>query len=421
MNSTNQKELIKQYSKRILLSRFRILDKNGFYGILLMHTKFELDSSCKTAYTDGYKICFSPKFMDQLSDKELDFVMMHEILHIVLKHCFRGSKVDNDIFNIACDIVVNSNILYSNNMDLSTITIGKYGISMHLINGEEGYKYTAEEVYEKLIKNGIKSSKGSNNGNDSGNSDGSAPGTIEEDASFDDHSHWSADVTEEDEFVMDEWEQRMIQAADMISVREPSVGTGKIPLAAERVVGELRNPTVDWKTLLQTFLSFEIGDYSFLPPDRRLDGPFFMPDFNGEIENEEDPKGVYFMIDTSGSISDNDIITAYSEIKGALEQFPSLKGYLGFFDAFLYGPTEFENVDDLIKIRPKGGGGTSFFVIFDYIRTLEEKPKAIVILTDGYAPFPSESARMDIPVIWLINNDKVTPPWGTVARMISKK
>ena len=141
-------EKIKEYNKRLLLSRMRILLNNGFYGLLLMHMILALDENCETAATDGYRIYFGPNFLDELSDNELDFVMMHEILHVVLQHCLREGDRNTERFNIACDIVVNSNILLSNNMDSKSITLKKYGESMHLTpNKDEGYKYTAEEVY----------------------------------------------------------------------------------------------------------------------------------------------------------------------------------------------------------------------------------------------------------------------------------
>ena len=38
-------------------------------------------------------------------------------------------------------------------------------------------------------------------------------------------------------------------------------------------------------------------------------------------------------------------------------------------------------------------------------------------LTDGYAPFPQEKLSMGIPVLWLLNNEEVDPPWGKVARI----
>ena len=144
------------YLKRLLFSRLRLLMNHGFYGLLLMHTTLSIDESEETAYTDGDKIVFGTSFLDDLSDSEVDFIMMHEIMHIVLSHCFRygknKSEEDNYLFNIACDIVVNSNILKSNNMDLKTITLGKYGESMHLApNNSEGYNYTAEEVYDASL------------------------------------------------------------------------------------------------------------------------------------------------------------------------------------------------------------------------------------------------------------------------------
>ena len=150
MELSNEK--IKEYVRRLLLSRMRILCNNGFYGLLLMHMTFAIDEDCETAATNGKRIYFGPGFLDELSDSELDFVMMHEILHVVLQHCTRQNDRVNDIFNIACDIVVNSNILWSMNMDKRAITLRRYGESMHVApDGKEGYIYTAEQVYEMLL------------------------------------------------------------------------------------------------------------------------------------------------------------------------------------------------------------------------------------------------------------------------------
>ena len=107
------------------MSKLRLLYENGFYGVLLSHMKFSIDEECETAYTDGERIAFSPAFMDQLSDPQLDFVLMHEVLHVALLHCFRTGDRQSDLFNIACDIVVNSNIKHSKNDKDSDITLKK--------------------------------------------------------------------------------------------------------------------------------------------------------------------------------------------------------------------------------------------------------------------------------------------------------
>ena len=423
------------YSRRVLTSRLRLLSTHGFFGLLLMHMKYSLDETVDTACTDGQTIIFGPTFLDEISDNELDFVMMHEIMHVALQHCLRGDKKNHEAFNIACDIVVNSNILLENNMNISSITLKKYGESMHLVpNGDEGHKYTAEEVY-KMLPNSLKkecgnaaggNSDGSGGGNQSASnqsgagaakkrSQGSSGGTKSTGAVWDDHSKWGK--YENDPSMKDVWAKRVIEAAEAISVRDPSNARGMLPRFAQRILQELAKPQTDWKTILNDFIQEEICDYSFSPPDRRFDdGAFFLPDFNDKEDIVED---ILFMIDTSGSMSDKMITAAYSEIKGAIDQFDGkLKGWLGFFDAVVIEPKPFESEDEFNVIRPVGGGGTSFNVIFDYVSTKMEKlPASIIILTDGYAPFPSEQRAMGIPVLWLLNNEKVEPPWGKIARI----
>lgn len=113
------------------------------------------------------------------------------------------------------------------------------------------------------------------------------------------------------------------------------------------------------------------------------------------------------------------ITAAYSEVKGAIDEFNGkISGWLGYFDAEVVKPQPFNNEAELKKIRAFGGGGTSFAVIFEYIRHMTDKtPASIIILTDGYAPFPQERVAGGIPVLWLLNNDNINPPWGKTARI----
>ena len=449
----------REATRRLLLSRMRILCNNGFYGLLLMHMKFSLDESAETAYTDGERIAFGPDFLDDLSDGELDFVMMHEILHVVLQHVTRGKGFDNEAFNIACDIVVNSNILLSLGMDRKKITLAKYGEAMNIApDGKNGYEYSAEEVYEMLPKSLKHQKSGGSGEGDGGNGGGSGSGSSGEGdgkhgsggsggkgdgkgktggavmgravrrvggaqaaGTWDDHTRWG--MIEEDEHYHEAWVKRLEDAAEAISIRDPSNSRGLMPAFAKRLLEELHGGSgLNWRELLCNFVQEEVNDYSFSPPDRRYgDSDFFLPDFN---DSDEQVRNILFMIDTSGSMSDKMITDAYSEIAAAIDQFGGkLQGWLGFFDAAIIEPQRFVGVDEMVVIRPAGGGGTDFGIIFEYVRDhmKDEPPVSIVILTDGYAPFPPERMAMDIPVLWLINNEDVTPPWGKVARIVYKK
>lgn len=393
----------KEFLRRLLLSRMRILNHHPFFGLLLMHMGYGIDEDAPTAYTDGERIMFGKAFIKELSDSELDTVMMHEILHVVLGHCWRGENVtDHERFNIACDIVINSNILLENHMNIASITVSSAGGAlMHVApDGKEGFEYTAEEVYRMLPSkpNRRKSSSLSK-------------------SQFDDHSQWDQ---AKDPVLKEEWEKRIHDAVASIKVREQVYGVGLLPAFAKRLLGELHESNVDWRMLLNDFVQQEVNDYSFSPPDKRMiETDFFLPDFNVA---EDRVQNILFMVDTSGSVTDQMMTAAFSEVKGAVEQFSgALEGWLGFFDAAVIEPKPFSAVEELVRIQPEGGGGTSFHVIFEYVAKFmaDEPPACIIILTDGYADFPLEAAANEIPVLWLICDSFVVPPWGIHSRMDS--
>lgn len=422
------KSKVMDYTKKLLMSKMRILASHGFYGLLLGHAKLSLDESCPTAYTDGRKIAFNPSFLERLNEDEVDFVLMHEILHIVLQHCMRYDKRNPEAFNIACDIVVNSNILKSNGNIKRKISIDGSPL-MHIApNGKEGHLYTAEEVYE-MLKDSNNTANGGSESDDGSENECEGVGSHKNDDDngkngnnkniknnngryyvFDDHSYWD---DKEDKELSDAWEKYFDDACKIVSIEDPSNSRGTIPAFAERILKERKKAQTNWRSVLDNFVQEDINDYSFNPPDRRFSYyDFMLPDFN---EKDESIKNVLFMIDTSGSMSDNMITQAYDEIRGAIEQFDGkLEGYLGFFDAVVVEPKPFSSIDELEIIRPYGGGGTRFDIIFKYVKSKMNNPypSSIVILTDGYAPFPEKELAMDIPVLWVINNDDVVPPWG---------
>lgn len=438
-------EKMRACAQKLLLARMKLLNTDCFYGLLLMHMVYSLDEGCKTVRTNGHKIYFNPSFLESLSDRELEFVLLHEILHVVLRHTKRRGEFKNEEYDRACDIVVNSNILLSNNMNDRSITLSGKACEHIAPDGREGHECSVEELYHMLLVMAGSSSsnenpnqgngkgkgddsegdgdgdcegagegkgdgKGKGKGNGKGNSDSESKGN----KGWDDHSKWG----EEEENMDDEWAKRLFDAANAVEIRNKSNQRGTVPLFAQRLLNDFTNPKTDWRTMLNDFIQEEICDYSFTPPDRRFDdSPFFLPDFN---EKDEKVKDILFMIDTSGSMGDKEVQEAYSEIKGAIDQFNGkLEGYLGFFDATVVEPKPFCDEEEFKIIRPYGGGGTSFRVIFEYVkkRMEDNPPVSIVILTDGYAPFPYENEAMGIPVLWMINNEEVTPPWGRVARI----
>lgn len=213
-------------------------------------------------------------------------------------------------------------------------------------------------------------------------------------------------------------EKRKRQEIRMSDTMKDDESSGDLPNEVLRRIKEKERNAFNWHKVLIDFIQHDIHDYSFCPPDKRyMDTDFFLPDYNDEVDKVED---ILFMIDTSGSMNDDIINNVYYKLKDAISEFNGkLSGYLGFFDAKVYDPIPFQDMKDFEKIKVKGGGGTNYYIIFNYIKEhmSDKNIKAVIILTDGIAYYPKKTDAMGLPVLWLLTNDEETPPWGRVVRI----
>lgn len=414
-----------------------------FFALLLMYLKFVAVTDMQKISTNGRCIYFSPGFIDKLYDHELDYILCHQIMHIIYGHIWRPHDRQGDDYHFACDIFVNALLVDSGFEEKRYPHLGN--IHKRLPNKNENpSEMTPQEICEGfpyslyafdeatrskfLVDTDLCWDQKEDNGGlgeiiiDLPKISGRLKEKKDEDGkALDiDGPNGKTPGDESDDALNQEWQGRVtFAAASLSSQDEETEGAGNIPDFVKRMINKMKKPTIDWKKLLNNFLQERVCDYSFSPPDRRFsDTGFFLPDFN---EKDFVSKEILFMVDTSGSVRDKDLAMVYSEISGVIEQFSGkLTGKLGFFDAAVTPPLPFEDVGDLLQIIPYGGGGTDFTVIFDYIseNLSEELPACIVIFTDGNGPYPYESAAMGIPVLWIINNFDFTPPWGKITRML---
>lgn len=267
------------------------------------------------------------------------------------------------------------------------------------------------EVYVNNVGWVIVEPTGAVSGNGSDENDGDDDENDQNSSSsLDSHTNWN-DV---DKFQEKEIEKMLVDAQEL----SKNLGRGKVPNSIEVLIKELLNPQIDWRVYLNNFLNEVVVDYSFMIPDKRFsDSSFILPSFS---ELDEEVKDILFMVDVSGSMSDECIVKCFNEIISSIQQFNGkLKGYVGFFDDVVKKVVPFEEEEDILKIRPYGRGGTNFHNVFKYIKEemSNKLPVSIIILTDGEARFPDLDATLGIPVLWVINNEFVNPPWGDVVRI----
>ena len=442
---TNQRK--NRIRRKIQESRGRLLSTMPFFGLLLMYLKFVAVPGMKKISTNGRCIYFSPDFLEKLYEKELDYILCHQILHIVCGHIWRERDLSGDDYHFACDIFVN---LILENYGYDEDRFPHLGYIYRELSGAVDFhdkspleirdwlpfslKAFDEDTISRFIKDNeywwdFKDDDGSTGEiiidlpeitgrlNDA---QGSDSGPSEMSGDLGDGDGEAGDSGNAD---MQQWKDRAMSLANsLFSEDDEGDGAGQVPEFVQRMITKMKEPSLDWKRLLYNFLQERISDYSFSPPDRRFsETDFFLPDFN---EKDFVTKEILFMVDTSGSVNDDTLAAVYSEIRGATEQFSGkLTAKLGFFDTMVTEPIPFESVDDLLSIIPYGGGGTDFRVVFEYIQyeLYDKLPACIVVFTDGDGPYPIESQAMGIPVLWILNNNQFTPPWGTIIRIMNRE
>ena len=396
---------------RVVRARCQMLMAFPFFGILALKLQLDVNYDIETAATNGEKLYFNPLFIKTLSEPQLNWLVVHEVMHPALQHLWRKGDRLSDMWNEACDYAIHDIM-----MQFKETSEYKKGSMLEMPEGglyNKDYRdMSADQIYDILRK---KRKKQQQNSNGNGNGNGSQK-------TLDDHSLWNNKQTQKDaQQKSQSWEGNLIAAAQAAA----SKSAGSVPGFLERIIGNITKPQKDWRSLLAEFIQPEINDYSFNPPDKRMAEVTFgidswgnpievlLPDFNDEVDVV---KKIFFVVDTSGSIGNEELKIVYSEIVGAINQFQGkLSGHIMFFDHCAYPPTSFENVDDVLSIRPVGGGGTNFHAPFEYINEHyedEDEVAGIVMLTDGYASWPEESITHGKPTLWLITNDQQVPPWG---------
>ena len=390
-----------QARERLVTARVGLLLRQSFFGNLATRMKLiNADEWCSTAATDGRNFYSNSRFIMMLKTKEVEFLFGHEVLHVVYDHIDRRGNRDPQIWNIANDYTVNA--------DLKRHKVGQFITTVPCLYEQKYDGKTSEEIYDDLMKNVQKIDinqlidqmiddhmDGDDEGDGEGEGDQEGKGK---------RPKMSA---EERERIRQEVKQAIIAAAQ-------SAEAGTLPKGVERLVKQATNPVMPWRELLQTNLTSAIrNDYSWMRPSRRgwhMDA--VMP---GMTPGEE--IDVTIAIDMSGSISDRQAQQFLGEISGMMAAFDGYKVHVFCFDTEIYNPADYtsENMDTIDEYEPKGGGGTDFDAIFDYLKREAIEPKRLIVFTDGY-PCGSWGDANFCDTTWIIHGDpEPNPPFGTWA------
>jgi len=380
---------------KLKTARVGLLLKASFFGNLAVRLKLvPANEWCPTAATDGRNFYFNSNFIDMLRPKELEFLFGHEVLHCVYDHMNRRGDRDPQIWNIADDYCVNA--------DLKKHGIGEFITTVPCLYDRKYEGFSAEEVYDDLMKNATVI-----NIDDLVNK------------LLDDHLDGDKDTDgegkgrpklskEEQDKIRDEIKEAVLAAAAACQ------DAGEIPAGVKRLIQELTEPKMNWRELLRMQLESTIkSDYTWMRASRRgwhMDA--IMPG------RQTDPMiDIALAVDASGSMTEAILKDILSEVQGIMDSFPAFKIHVISFDTDVYNPVDYnsDNLDSICDYEVKGGGGTDFDCVFNYLKENEIEPKRLVMFTDGY-PFGSWGDENYTDTVWILHGTtSIVPPWGQYA------
>jgi predicted metal-dependent peptidase len=396
---------------KLTKARVQLLFQQPFFATLCLRLTL-IPAEVPTMATNGRVIYYSPAFVDSLTPLELLGVLAHEVLHCALAHqCRRGSRKPR-LWNVAADYAINPIVL-------------QHGLSLPagaLIN-QEFDGLSAEQIYAKLMREGGADGQSQQQGQpDSAGGSSQLPPQSQggvgdgDDLNVPRPGGFGEVLDASDEAGSPASEAELTrQANEWAIAAEQAMRTanscGHESAGVERSLKEVRECRKDWRSILRDFIAATVAtDYSWSPPNRRyVASGLYLPSIRREGVGK-----IVIGVDTSGSIGEEELKQFAGEISAISDQAQPELIHVVYCDAAVSSTEEF-GPSEPITLEPKGGGGTDFRPVFDWVEKNDVEPVCLLYLTDlcchGYPVVPPP-----YPVLW-VTDSRRTAPFGETIKI----
>lgn len=335
-----------------------LFSRAPFYAEIMSQLKFIENKNVPIAATDGLFIYYNTKYMQGLSEGQRNYIIMHELYHVILLHCLRDDGKDPRIWNIAADCVVNSFV------DQFAMRMKYFGIPFN--RPDEGCflddfdYYSVEELYD-ILSAGTKLER-----------------------------KWQTIIVSFGNRQIDlmvnasKEEQEYIKQLISSIIDRASAWGGEGSFATTRLLNMLAaKKRLPWKRLLKRmWMQQEEEDSSYLTPERKYLHMGLIVSGWGVYETEKLPE-IWAFIDSSGSIEDGTINEFLAQLYIISKEFGAALN-IAYWDVSV--KDVYLNIKDPAEVGkciPHSSGGTYADCIYDYLQVNKIVPDAMLIFTDG--------------------------------------
>ncbi|HVE91280.1 MAG TPA: VWA-like domain-containing protein [Actinomycetota bacterium] len=358
------------------------------------------------ATDESWRLYVDPEVVDSLDAEQVGSLLVHHVGHLLRDHAGRASAMgversNADDWAMAADAEINDDLHGSDlRMPGQVVLPGDLG-------AEEG---KLAEEYFQLVRKKRKDGDQSLPGCDCGSGADSVARDFE--------LSWGGGAP-----IVSKGSSELLRcqmASEML--RHAGQQPGSVPAGLLRWAQDLLQPKVDWRKALAAELRRGVAavagcvDYSYSRPSRRQSvmRDVILPSMRKPVPE------VAVVCDTSGSMSEAMLGQAMAEVEGLLRTVGLGANKLRVLSCD-YDVHKVQRVTTARQVQLAGGGGTDMGRGIDAAMKLKPAPSVVVVLTDGFTPWPDQGPKDARVVVALIGGDRsgkwVPPSWARVVHV----
>jgi len=388
------------FEKKISQAKAKLLVDYPYFGTLASKLELVLNDDIQAFKSDGKKLEYSSMFLENAEVSEIEFILANGAMHTSLAHQNRQNNRSGWLWQMATDMAIND-MLVENGLNrpdeaqYRTRFKGMYAEEIYaelksdILREEDNLEYEADDAGDVQEKDKKQESQ-----NKPKNDKASKPQNDESSVTL---SPTESLAANEEELL-----QEQLLAEEAISLLTKEFKEGEAPLYIERFFKLDFLGKIDWRDELKSALDrYFKDDYVLIPPNKKfLSQGIYLPSTTSQTFR------LVIAVDSSGSVDDVLLSQFLSEVNFLMSLVSHYQIELIVCDEKIHSHKTFYSGDTL-ECEAKGGSGTDFRPVFEFVKQEFDDVKLLLYFTDLEGRFPSEVPNYDVK--WVSPKEESIP------------
>ena len=385
--------------RKISRAKARLLVEQPYFGTIASRLELSRNDNIGSFLSDGTRFEFNDDYLDSLTLDELGFALANGAMHAALSHDDRRNGRMGWLWQLATDYAINAMLVENG---LTAPEMINYDHRFEGMYAEEIYAHLKDEIKNEEYDGNEENETGFNEQNKRHRQQlQNAEGDRDSD------SHRPQMETEREERYDAAGEEQFGQLAREALAKMQKMG--ELPGGIERFFVPQPEPKIDWRHELRGCIeSYYKNDYRIMPPSKKLlYAGTYLPSLDSDYLR------AVIAIDSSGSVDEMLLGQFISEAESLLLAFPNHRVDLLVCDAKVQSHRTFYGGEPL-AYELKGGGGTDFRPVFEYIEMQLPDTQLLLYFTDLQGRFPDNEPLCE--TVWIVP-EAAEVPFGRMILM----